>query len=626
MAATVCPSPQFVGLDNSGNPLSGGKLYSYSAGTTTNLNTFSDSDLSVANANPVILDAGGRATVYLSASSYKFKLTSSGDDVIYTQDNVISSAPYDVDLDVPFVAGEAVTAGQAIYLSDGTGSRTAGRWYLADSDTAAYSSLPITGFAVDAVALAATGSVRLLGIASVPGTLSVGSTYYVAATPGAIASSAGTFSKAMGVADTASTLVMTVQQTISQVANLLVTGTLRVNGVATFDVQPILSSLTASQAVFSDGSKGLVSNAITGTGNVVMSASPTLTGTIGAAEMTLSTPLPVASGGTGIAAITANALMLGADTSDVTLLGPGANLDVVTSNGTIWTSAAPASSNAYAGSAVSGRLTLTSGTSVTTADVTGAATIYWTPYNGAVIDLYTGSEWTQETFAELSIAASSGTASKPHDIFLDYNGGSPALAILAWTNDTTRATALALQDSILIKTGDTQQRYLGTVYLDGSKQCADSYAKRWCWNYYNRVTRPMRVIDSTDAWTYTSAAWRQANASAANQVDIVCGVAQDGIEVSVFAHCNNSSGNVQMSVSVGENSTSSTATGALIGRLDNTNTSSVEPVQTTLRALPAAGRNYYVWLEYSQAAGTTTWYGDNGATNIQSGIVAMWWG
>ena len=37
MAATVCPAPQFVGLDNSGNPLSGGKLYSYSAGTTAQI-------------------------------------------------------------------------------------------------------------------------------------------------------------------------------------------------------------------------------------------------------------------------------------------------------------------------------------------------------------------------------------------------------------------------------------------------------------------------------------------------------------------------------------------------------------------------------------------------------------
>ena len=74
-------------------------------------------------------------------------------------------------------------------------------------------------------------------------------------------------------------------------------GTLAVTGVATLTAQPILSSLTASRAVFTDGSKGLVSNAITGTGNVVMSASPTLTGTIDAAAATLSGNLTL-SGGT----------------------------------------------------------------------------------------------------------------------------------------------------------------------------------------------------------------------------------------------------------------------------------------------------------------------------------------
>jgi hypothetical protein len=46
------------------------------------------------------------------------------------------------------------------------------------------------------------------------------------------------------------------------------------------------SALTANQAVFTNGSDGLVSNAITGTGNVVMSASPTLTGTLTAANIT----------------------------------------------------------------------------------------------------------------------------------------------------------------------------------------------------------------------------------------------------------------------------------------------------------------------------------------------------
>ena len=68
--------------------------------------------------------------------------------------------------------------------------------------------------------------------------------------------------------------------------NLKVSGTLGVTGVATFTAQPIVSSLTASLPVFTDASKGLVSNTITGTGSVAMSASPTFTGTVGAAALT----------------------------------------------------------------------------------------------------------------------------------------------------------------------------------------------------------------------------------------------------------------------------------------------------------------------------------------------------
>jgi len=61
--------------------------------------------------------------------------------------------------------------------------------------------------------------------------------------------------------------------------NLIVTGTSTLTGVATFTAQPIMSSLTASQAVFTDGSKGLISKALTGTGSVVLSDSAVLTGT-----------------------------------------------------------------------------------------------------------------------------------------------------------------------------------------------------------------------------------------------------------------------------------------------------------------------------------------------------------
>ena len=59
--------------------------------------------------------------------------------------------------------------------------------------------------------------------------------------------------------------------------NVNVGGTLGVTGVATLTAQPILSSLTASSAVATDASKGLVSVANTGSGNNVLATAPTLT-------------------------------------------------------------------------------------------------------------------------------------------------------------------------------------------------------------------------------------------------------------------------------------------------------------------------------------------------------------
>jgi len=58
--------------------------------------------------------------------------------------------------------------------------------------------------------------------------------------------------------------------------NASIAGTLAVTGVATLTAQPVLSSLTASSAVATDASKGLVSVTNTGTGNNVLATSPTL--------------------------------------------------------------------------------------------------------------------------------------------------------------------------------------------------------------------------------------------------------------------------------------------------------------------------------------------------------------
>jgi len=86
---TIIPSPIFTGIDTNGDPVNGGKLHTYAAGTTTAQTTYSDVNLTVANANPVVLDSAGRATVFVSAgSSFKYVLKDSADVTLWTADNI----------------------------------------------------------------------------------------------------------------------------------------------------------------------------------------------------------------------------------------------------------------------------------------------------------------------------------------------------------------------------------------------------------------------------------------------------------------------------------------------------------------------------------------------------------
>lgn len=79
-------------FDDNGDPLVGGKLYAYVAGTTTLQDTYVDQTGSSTNANPIILDANGEADVWISDAGYKFALYDSADVLQWTVDNVYSSA------------------------------------------------------------------------------------------------------------------------------------------------------------------------------------------------------------------------------------------------------------------------------------------------------------------------------------------------------------------------------------------------------------------------------------------------------------------------------------------------------------------------------------------------------
>lgn len=89
--ANLGPAPKAQFFTADGQPLVGGKLYTYAAGTTTPLATYTSSSGTSINTNPIILDGRGECNIwFLSSSSYKLKLTDSNDVEIYVVDNITS--------------------------------------------------------------------------------------------------------------------------------------------------------------------------------------------------------------------------------------------------------------------------------------------------------------------------------------------------------------------------------------------------------------------------------------------------------------------------------------------------------------------------------------------------------
>ncbi len=83
--AVLMPQGKQQYLADDGTPLSGGKLYTYAAGTSTPLATYSEYTGTTANANPVILDSRGEASIYWANAAYKVVLKTSADVLVWSE-------------------------------------------------------------------------------------------------------------------------------------------------------------------------------------------------------------------------------------------------------------------------------------------------------------------------------------------------------------------------------------------------------------------------------------------------------------------------------------------------------------------------------------------------------------
>jgi hypothetical protein len=94
MAVNLSPVGGVAGqfFDNNGNPLAGGKIFTYAAGTTTNQATYTSASGGIAHSNPIILDGAGRVPsgeIWLTDGlEYKFVIKDNVDALIGTFDNI----------------------------------------------------------------------------------------------------------------------------------------------------------------------------------------------------------------------------------------------------------------------------------------------------------------------------------------------------------------------------------------------------------------------------------------------------------------------------------------------------------------------------------------------------------
>jgi hypothetical protein len=121
MAQVLFPGRRFT--DENGNPISGGKLYTYEAGTTTPLDTYINDALTTSAPNPIVLGSAGMMTtngvdegpIYVAPDDYRLVLKSSDDATTYFDIDALTIIDPDT---ASAVASETLTSNTTVASDD----------------------------------------------------------------------------------------------------------------------------------------------------------------------------------------------------------------------------------------------------------------------------------------------------------------------------------------------------------------------------------------------------------------------------------------------------------------------------------------------------------------------------
>lgn len=159
MMASLVPNGKQQYFNNSGIPLSGGKIYTYAAGTTTQKATYSDAGGAVENTNPIVLNSRGEALIFWDGSYY-VEVKDADDALVYSVDNYTDPASGVTQIRADFAADTGASlsgyiAGTASAVATDLQTKVREVKSLLDWMTSAQRTIVRTGVGYDATTRAA---------------------------------------------------------------------------------------------------------------------------------------------------------------------------------------------------------------------------------------------------------------------------------------------------------------------------------------------------------------------------------------------------------------------------------------------------------------------------------------
>lgn len=279
------------------------------------------------------------------------------------------------------------------------------------------------------------------------------------------------------------------------------------------------------------------------------------------------------------------------------------------------------------------RLTTESGVPDSSTDRTAQGTIYFTKYKHNRLWLKWNGTWRPYAIDELSytVAATNDT----HNALYAYATSETTAAIEKeqWTNNTTRATAIAYDadTGLPIKSGDSTRLHIGDFYATASNQTEDSKARRRVTNVFNVIPRTTYGTDGTNTHTYGTNSHRpirnQTTPGTSNRFDVTVSGRQNKLWArQQLTFESDGVGSWQFTVGIALDSTNSPlATAEATGGVGWSASLSVDWFWDDL----AIGGHFVQGTEkaggVAGAAGTQTIYNDNGGSFPLTYLRGFFW-